>query len=34
MGLYSLDIAFDFIETDKQVIGSFQSQLDRNSSGV
>ena len=28
------DIAFDFIEAEKQVIGSFQSQLDRNSNGV
>ena len=26
------DIASDFIEAEKQVIGSFQSQLDRNSS--
>jgi hypothetical protein len=34
MGLYNLDIASDFIEADKQVIGSFQSQLDRNSNGV
>ena len=34
MGLYSLDIASDFIEAQKQVIGSFQSQVDRNSSGV
>jgi hypothetical protein len=28
------DIASDFIEAEKQVIGSFQSQVDRNSSGV
>ena len=28
------DIASDFIEAQKQVIGSFQSQVDRNSSGV
>ena len=28
------DIASDFIEAEKQVIGSFQSQLDRNNSGV
>ena len=28
------DIASDFIEAEKQVIGSFQSQLDRNSNGV
>ena len=28
------DIVFDFIEAEKQVIGSFQSHLDRNSSGV
>ena len=27
------DIASDFIEAEKQVIGSFQSQVDRNSSG-
>src|SRR5687767_8663877 len=27
-------IASDFIEAEKQVIGSFQSQVDRNSSGV
>ena len=28
------DIASDFIEAEKQVIGSFQSQVDRNSNGV
>src|SRR5688500_750256 len=28
------DIASDFIEAEKQVIGSFQSQVDRNSGGV
>ena len=28
------DIAFDFIEVEKEVIGSFQSQVDRNSNGV
>jgi len=28
------DIASDFIEAEKQVIGSFQSQIDRNSGGV
>ena len=28
------DIASDFIETQKQVIGSFQSQVDRNNNGV
>ena len=28
------DIASDYIEAQKQVIGSFQSQVDRNSSGV
>ena len=28
------DIASDFIEAEKQVIKSFQSQVDRNSSGV
>ena len=28
------DIASDFIEAEKQVIGSFQSQVERNSSGV
>src|SRR5688500_1245732 len=28
------DIGSDFIEAEKQVIGSFQSQVDRNSSGV
>jgi hypothetical protein len=28
------DIASDFIEAEKQVISSFQSQVDRNSSGV
>ena len=28
------DIAFDFIEVEKEVIGSFQSQVDRNSKGV
>ena len=28
------DIASDFTEAQKQVIGSFQSQVDRNSSGV
>ena len=28
------NIASDFIEAEKQVIGSFQSQVDRNSSGV
>ena len=28
-----IDIASDFIEAEKQVIGSFQSQVDRNSSG-
>ena len=28
------DIASDCIEAQKQVIGSFQSQVDRNSSGV
>ena len=28
------DIASDYIEAQKQVIGSFQSQVDRNSSSV
>ena len=28
------DIASDFIEAEKQIIGSFQSQIDRNSGGV
>ena len=28
------DIASDFIEAEKQVIGSFQTQVDRNSGGV
>ena len=28
------DIASDFIESQKQVIGSFQSQVDRNNNGV
>ena len=28
------DIASDFIEVEKQVIGSFQTQVDRNSGGV
>ena len=28
------DIASDFIEAEKQVIGSFQSQVDRNTNGV
>ncbi|HEX7141472.1 MAG TPA: hypothetical protein VF222_03225, partial [Nitrososphaeraceae archaeon] len=28
------DIASDFIEAEKEVIGSFQSQVDRNSNGV
>jgi len=28
------DIASDFIEAEKEVIGSFQSQVDRNSGGV
>jgi hypothetical protein len=28
------DIASDFIEAEKQVIGSFQSQVDKNSNGV
>ncbi|MGI9009818.1 MAG: hypothetical protein ACR2F1_01340 [Nitrososphaeraceae archaeon] len=28
------DIASDFIEAEKQVIGSFQTQVDRNSNGV
>ena len=28
------DIAFDFTEVEKEVIGSFQSQVDRNSNGV
>jgi len=28
------DIASDFIEAEKQVIGSFQSQIDRNNIGV
>ena len=28
------DIASDFIEAEKQVIGSFQPQVDRNSNGV
>ena len=28
------DIASDFIEAEKQVIGSFQSQVDKNSGGV
>ena len=34
MGLYNLDIASEYIEAQKQVIGSFQSQVDRNSNGV
>ena len=28
------DIASDYIEAQKQVIGSFQSQVDRNNNGV
>ena len=28
------DIAFDFIEAEKQVIGSFQSHLDRKGYGI